>query len=428
MIDKQTLFRIFTETNKKLKLDLVPRECFNEAKKYFHYKEILAITGVRRCGKTSLMYSLMQYLINDKKKKVENLLYLNFEDERLAFIQPEDLEQIKEWFLEYSGAKGKLYFFLDEIQNVPLWEKWLSRSYEDVKYVVSGSNSTLLSSELASAITGRYIELSVYPFSFREFVIFKDSELLDIKKVYTLENTVRLKKLLKQYIQLGGFPEVLLHRKMKLLPQYYQTILLKDIISRYNIKHKNYLDKLSLFLVSNLGKLTSYNSLDKNYPLGINTIATYMDYMEKCFLLFFVNKFDYSLRKQNANPRKVYAIDTALAKSVSFNFSIDIGRVYENLVFIEFKRRGEEVFYFRGQGECDFLVKKGIKIKQAVQVCYELTETNRKREINGLLEVMKKYHLKEGIIITSDLFDDEIIEEMKIKYLPLWLWLLFSNK
>jgi predicted AAA+ superfamily ATPase len=421
MIDKSILFRIFEEREEKFNLDIINRQCEKEALKFLRYKEILAITGVRRCGKTYLLYYLMSYLNKSEKVPKENILYINFEDERLAFIEPKDLDTLYEWFLEYAKPEGKLYFFLDEIQNVPLWEKWLSRIYEKVKLVVTGSNSTLLSSEIATALTGRSIELQLRPFSFSEYVAYKEKYL---KKSYTAEFKAKASGYLEEFIELGGFPEVLIAKKIELLSEYYKAILLRDIISRYSIKHRDYVEKISLYLLSNLGKPVSLYSLIKDNPLGINTIKNYLLYMERCFLLSFVKKFDYSLRKQNANPRKVYCVDPALARQVSFKFTQDRGRIIENIIFNELQSRNKEVYYFRRKNECDFVIKDGLKIKEAIQVCYEFNEDNRERELGGLREAMEKFNLKKGIIINYA--HEELLEEegMIIAVIPLWKWLL----
>lgn len=258
-----------------------------DALRYLHYTEILAITGVRRSGKTYLMYALMQHLVNQQKVLSSQVLYLNFEDERLALIEPSDLELIHQWFLEYSSPKGKLYFFLDEIQNVPLWEKWLSRSYESIKFVISGSNATLLSSELSSALTGRHVEMEVYPFSFKEYLHHLNIPYDSKKALYSTESKAAIAKAFSHYCQQGGFPEVLLKGKKDLLSQYYKDILLRDVIARYNIRHKDYLEKLAFFLLSNISRPVSLYALNKIYPLGINTIKNYLYYLEKSFLFFF---------------------------------------------------------------------------------------------------------------------------------------------
>ena len=422
MISKEVVFRIFSESEERLKTPVVERYCTQKAAEYLGYKEILAITGVRRCGKTYLMFFLMQRLVAEGIPQ-KNIVYLNFEDERLSFIEPKDLDLLYEYFLEYSETSGKLYFFLDEIQNVPLWEKWLSRMFEKVKFVISGSSSALLSSEIATAITGRSIELELFPFSFKEYVLFKDKTLLE-KKSHTAENKAKILILFSDYLGRGSFPEVLLNNKPDLLQEYFRAIILRDIIKRYTIRHTDAIEKLSLFLLSNIGKPISLYGLEKEHPLGINTIKNYLSYMEKCYLIRFVKKYDYSLRKQNANPRKVYSIDTALSEKVSFKFSEDKGRVIENLVLIEFLRRKKQVYYHKKIRECDFVIQEGLKIKKAIQVCYELNKDSREREINGLLETLNVYELREGLIISYEEESEHTIDNKKIMVLPIWKWLL----
>lgn len=423
MISKETMFRIFSEREEKFNLELIERYCEKQAIIYIDYKEIFAITGVRRCGKTHLMYNLINHLLKNGVSK-ENILYLNFEDERLAFIEAVDLDKIYELFLEFSSPKGKLYFFLDEIQNVPLWEKWLSRMYEKIKFVISGSNSTLLSSEIATAITGRSIELTLYPFSFKEYVGYKNNSLLERKSWNLAETKSKILSLFNEYIAKGGFPEVLFYGKTDLLSEYYKAILLKDIISRYNIKHKDEMEKISLFLLSNFSKPTSLYALEKDHDMGINTIKNYLNYMEKCFLLFFMRKFDYSLKKQNYNAKKVYTIDIALSRRIGFTFTEDKGRIMENLIFLNMKRNNKESYYYKGKGECDFLIKEGLKISEAIQVCHEINNENHKRELDGLLEAMEKYKLAKGTIITYDEEKEINVDGKKVYVVPIWKALL----
>lgn len=415
MIDKNILFRIFEESKDKFNLKINLRDKFKLAKKYLNYKEILAITGVRRCGKTYLMYGLMQDLV--KTVPLKNILYLNFEDERLAFIEVQDLDKIFEYYYEFSGAKGKLFLFFDEIQEVPMWEKWLSRSYEQHKFIISGSNSNLLSSELSSTITGRYIQLMIYPFSFKEFILGKYS-------LNKTEDIGHIKLKFNEYLLKGGFPESLLYGKTDLLQEYYKSILLKDVISRYNIKHKSLLERLAVFIASNTGKPISLYSLNKQYDISVNTIKNYLSYLEKSFLFINIKKFDYSLKKQQYNPVKIYGIDVALMDSINFKFSKDIGRKLENVVLLELFNRNLEVFYHRNKIECDFVLKQGLKIIQAIQVCYELNKDNEKRELNGLMDALKNYNLKQGLILTYDQEREFEIDGIKIIVKPIWKWLL----
>jgi uncharacterized protein len=353
----------------------------------------------------------------DEQKEVHSKVYINFEDERLAFIEPKDLDLLIEYYLEFENPKGRVYFFFDEIQNVPLWEKWVSRLYEKYKFILSGSNAKLLSSDLASALTGRHKEFRVYPFRFCEFVT-------DFKIDNTIESSAKVKRLFAEFFKKGGFPESLLFNKTDLLQEYYRNILLKDVIGRYNIKYKSLIEKLSLFMLSNIAKPVSLYALEKRYDAGINTLKNYVSYLESSFLLFSIDLFSYSIKKQQYNPSKFYAVDVALAQAVSFEFTGNDGRKLENVVLIELKSKGEDVFYHRGKKECDFVVKKGLKIVKAVQVCFSLDEENEKREVEGLVDACKCYELKEGLLLTYDQEKDFVKDGVKIKVKPVWKWLL----
>jgi uncharacterized protein len=415
MIDKNTLFRIFDESKEKYRVKLKQRETFDKIVPYIDYKEIIVFSGVRRCGKTSLMYSLMQYL-DDNKKDISKV-YINFEDERLAFLEPSDLDKIFEYYIEYENPKGKIYFFLDEIQNVKLWEKWLNRSYEKYKFIISGSNAKLLSSELSTALTGRHKEFHVYPFRFKEFISEK-------KISFTVENIAYFRRKFDEYLSKGGFPESLLNNKTDLLQDYYRNILFKDVIGRHNIKHKSLIEKLSLFILSNSGKTISLYKLEKDYDAGINTIKNYVSYLESAFLIFSINFFSFSLKKQQYNPPKMYSIDVALSNSIAFKISDNKGRMLENVVLIDLKARDDKVYYHKDKKECDFVIKKGNKIVEAIQVCYDLDEDNKKREIDGLLEALEKFKLKQGLILTYDQEDEILVNKKKILVKPVWKWIL----
>ncbi|MDD4251040.1 MAG: ATP-binding protein [Candidatus ainarchaeum sp.] len=415
MLDKNIVFRIFEESKEKYKIPLKKRLLFDSIIPVLNYKEALVLSGVRRCGKTSLMFALMQYL--DGQKEVHSKVYINFEDERLAFIEPKDLDLLIEYYLEFENPKGKVYFFFDEIQNVPLWEKWVSRLYEKYKFILSGSNAKLLSSDLASALTGRYKEFRVYPFSFKEFVG-------EFKLNNTIESNAKAKRLFGEFVIRGGFPESLLFNKTDLLQEYYRNILLKDVIGRYNIKYKSLIEKLSLFILSNIGKTISLYSLEKNYDAGINTIKNYIGYLESSFLIFSIDLFAFSIKKQQNSPSKFFAVDIALAQSVSFEFTKNDGRKLENIVLIELKSKCNEIYYYKEKFECDFIIKKGLNIVEAIQVCYQLNEENKVREISGLIDACKTHNLKEGLLLTFD--EEEIFQkdDIKIEVKPVWKWLL----
>jgi uncharacterized protein len=317
---------------------------------------------------------------------------------------------------------------LDEIQNVKLWEKWISRMYEkNIKFIVTGSNASLLSSEFSTALTGRNVVLEMFPFSFKEFIGIKNSKLLD-KKYYTEEEKAKINRHLTEYIENGGFPEVVLKKRKEILSNYFNDILFRDIIKRYTIKYKDALEKLALYLISNTASLASYQQIQKILNMkSINTAKNYTNYLEKAFLIYKVPLLSYSLKQQIYNPFKVYCIDTGLANAVAFKTSENLGNKYENIAFLELKRRKKETYYWKDEKgkEIDFLIKEKNKITQAIQVCYDLNnKETHKRETTALLSALQKFKLKKGTIITNNMEKTEKHEKKTITYTPLWKWLI----
>ena len=409
--------------------DLVKRESQEIIKFYIKQKEAVIITGVRRSGKSSLMRLISNDIMKEYDVPFDNILYLNFEDERFIDFSHSDFEPLYETFIELYQPKGTKYIFIDEIQNIKGWEKWVNRLYEfeDIKIFVTGSNATLLSSEIASALTGRNRQLTCFPFSFCEFLRLRGYEFHQ-KDLYLREKRAKIKNLFNEYIDLGGFPEVLKNKDATLLEQYLKDIIYRDVIARYKIKNIKEIRELVLFLSSNIGKTHSYNSLkDLIEVKSLNTVKNYLEILENVYLFFCVDLFDYSVKKQIYNPSKIYSIDSALSRSVAFKFSQDSGHIYENFVFIELLRRNKEIFYWKSKRgkEVDFIVKKGLKIEQAIQVSTTLSEYKTKqREIDGLLDASQELNVKDLIIITEDDEGEEEIGETKIKLIPLWKWML----
>lgn len=403
------------------KKDLIKRDI--DMQKYVGTKQIVVISGVRRCGKSSLIH-----LIKDDVKDMKNecgILYVNFDDERLSGILPEDFNNIFSIFLEdFNPDKKSMYFFFDEIQNAHGWEKFLNRMYErSVKIFVSGSNATLLSSEIATSLTGRNTVVELYPFSFKEYLLL-NRENAEITGLSTTKRAT-LKNHFEDYLNYGGFPLVIKEKNKEILKDYYNDIFYRDVIARHSVTKVREMKLIGNFLASNIGKIYSYNTLRNISGLNsLSTVKNYLDYFRDAFIFFSVDKYSYSLKSQIFSSKKVYCIDHALAREVGFGFSENLGRVLENIVFIELKRRKKEIYYYEDTYECDFLIKEKNKITQAVQVTKELTEENRKRELNGLLGAMKQYKLNEGIILTED--QDDVIEMdgKSIVLKPIWLWLL----
>ena len=384
---------------------------------YLEFREIKIIEGARRVGKSTLVYQVIKKVYEKSKK----ILYLNFDDE---VLRQYSLSEVYYKFLEKSDVD---YLFVDEVQNCKEWVSFVRKIYDlkEVKQIwITGSNSSLIKKEYATLLTGRNITLKINSLSFKEYLNFKNVEfnfnLLSSKKI------VEIKKNFKNYIKFGSFPEVALRKvnQKELLINYYEDFLYKDIVSRYNVNSKK-LKELGLFLSSNLGSLISYRNLAKTLNLNYNTVVDYLSYFKEVYLFDEIYKYDYSLKKQISSDKKIYSIDTGISNAISFNFSQNLGRNYENLVFNELKRRKNDIYLNRDVLECDFVVKEGLNIVKAIQVTVSLEDLKtKKREIDGLLVALKKYDLDEGLILTHDEENEIFYNGKKIIIKPIWKWLL----
>ena len=297
-----------------------------------------------------------------------------------------------------------------------------------VKIIVTGSSSKLLDSEYATTLTGRTLPITVFPMSFMEYLKFHNVKTKDRLSLVSKKRDIVA--LLKKYIEQGGFPEVLLTGK-ELLQKYFDDIIFKDIIDRHEIRDTNTIKRIAHFLLTNIAKEYTYNSIRKMFGVSLDLIRQYIGYIEASYLTFSVSMFSYSLKEQNINPRKVYCIDTGLRNVVGFKFSEDYGRLYENIVFVELKRRLSEslsdIFYWKNKRgkEVDFIVKEGLKTKEVIHACGNVEDKKTKeREVEGLLEALKEFKLKEGSVITEAFEGEEIIGKKKVKFIPLWKWAL----
>lgn len=433
-MEKEKLKELIIEHKEKFlkKTELVKREIQKDIAPLLNQREIIIITGVRRGGKSSLMRLISNDLIEKYDILQDNILYLNFEDERFTYFDINDFEQVYEIFLELYHPVGRKYFFLDEIQNVKGWEKWLNRLYEfeDLKIFVTGSNATLLSPEIATALTGRNRQLIVYPFSFNEFLSLRNYSITE-KDFYLREKRIEIKRLFDEYLKLGGFPEVLKISDNTLLEQYLKDIIYRDVIARYSIRNIKEIKELTLFLASNIGTIQSYNNLREMINVkSLNTIKNYLEMLENVFLFFKIDLFSFSVKKQIYNPSKIYSVDSALSNAIAFKFSENIGHIYENIVFIELQRRNKEVFYWKSKRgrEVDFVIKSGLKIDEAIQVCFSFTDKKtRDRELESLLSAKNELNVDNLVMITEDEKGEEVIDGATVRIIPLWKWLLQSE-
>jgi len=412
---------------------LIRREIQDEIANYIPQREILIITGVRRSGKSSLMKLVCDDLLSREDVLENNILYLNFEDERFVPFTVQDFEPLYETFIEMENPQGRIYLFLDEIQNISGWEKWLNRLYEfeNVKIFVTGSNASLLSSEISTALTGRNRQIVIWPFSLREFLTMK-GVIIDAKSLYKRQKKVEIKRLFREYLELGGFPEVLKIGDTTLLEQYYKDIIYRDVITRHGIKNIKEIKELTLFLAANPGTVQSYKNMQR--MIGVrsqNTVKNYLKALNDVYLFFSMDLFDYSLKRQIYNPSKIYCIDAALSNSISFKFSQNMGHIYENIVFLELLRRNKELYYWKSKKgkEVDFIIKEGLHITEAIQVCFSLEdERTRQRELQALTEVKDELKAVRLLVITDDEESTVPAELLRgqgeINIIPLWKWLL----
>jgi len=388
MILKKTLAEVAKAQRKNLKDTGIEREMLKKIS--LNQQMIQVISGIRRSGKSTLMKQLM--------KKIKKYYYFNFEDIRSIGFTVKDFEKLDEIFKENFGESN--HYFFDEIQNVPEWERFIRQKHDEgKKIIITGSNASLLSRELGTKLTGRHLTYELFPFSYKEMLKLKGKK----ESIKTL----------REYLNKGGFPEYLKYEKTEILQELLKDILARDIIVRHKLKDSKIIKELTIYLISNIGKEFSYNKLKEYFNTGsTNTIISYISFLEDSFVLFTVPRFDYSLKKQIINPKKIYAIDTGLIRANTTSFTLDDGRIIENAVFLHLRKKYKEIFYYKGNRECDFLVKEGTKITQAVQVCNILTEENKQREIEGLQEAMQKFNLKKGTIITMNQKDK--IENVEI--------------
>lgn len=393
-----------------------------ELLKFLSHPNILVISGIRRSGKSITSFMLLEN---------ESYGYINFDDERLAGFEAKNLNQLIESFYELYGTDLN-YFIFDEIQNIENWQLFVNRLRRTKKIILTGSNANLLSGELSTHLTGRYIEFTICPFSFSEFLKFKGA-FLNEKDFFSTKSIARTKKLLNDYLSTGGFPEVYKFGKT-IVSRIYSDIINKDVLLRHKIKHKDAFKKLTKFLISSFGNEIVFRKLKEEVSIkDVHTIRNYIAYLENTYLIFLVEKFSFKLKQQMIAPKKVYCMDNGIVKSIAFQFSQNLGRFMENMVAVELYRRKSclnkefEIYYWKDYSgkEVDFVVKGKQKVKRLVQVCYSIDDLNvKKRELNSLAEAGKKLRCDDLLLITWGDEGEERYKGKEIKVIPLWKWLL----
>ncbi|MFN4132768.1 MAG: ATP-binding protein [Candidatus Hadarchaeales archaeon] len=418
--------------------ELKPRTTYiSKMEKMFGKGTATLLLGVRRAGKSSLAYLFLQKLISQSTIAHNDSLIVNFEDPRFPpNIGADDLMQIYEVYLRKLNPSWHIVL-LDEVQNVVGWEKFVRYILESKKtgVLITGSSSKLMGGEISTVLTGRHVDVKVFPLSFREFLEFKGIGLegeVDIAK-----NRLRILRELEEYLKWGGFPEVAISendtRKRELLSGYFSDIIMKDVVKRFSVREIKKLENLVGLYISNISTLQSFNRLKEATGLSLDTVERFSRYLEMAWLFFYLRKFEFSLKRQLKSVRKVYVIDPGFFHVKGFRVSENYGKLLENVVAIELLRRAAfcsppfEIYYWRDyQGkEVDFIVKQGGNVRQLMQTCYEVEDHEvKRREMIALVKASREVRCNNLLIVTWNHEGEERFKGKKVNFLPLWKWLL----
>ncbi len=393
--------------------------------------KIITIVGVRRCGKTYYLYQLLKRLLNDGLEK-HHVVYINFEDERLDF-KKEELDLILHAYRELypEVSLEKVHFFFDEFQNIDGWDQFVRRIHDTISknIYITGSNSRLLSKEISTSLRGRALPYELYPLSFREYLEFNCIAVNDFSSAGRAAVHIGFHRFLKH----GGFPELVgLPENLyeKVLQEYYNTMLFKDIVERYEIKQVHVLKYFLKRLFASISKDVSVNKIynelqSQGIKAGKNLLYEFMDAVENIYLMSILSKFNPSVVKQEMSEKKIYCIDNGLINAVTFRFSKDTGILLENMIAIELLKQGKQTFFYREKVECDFVVIEKNEVRTAIQVSLSIGDPDtRLREIRGLTAACKRFGLTEGIIITDDEEETFMENEIEIKVIPAFAYCL----
>lgn len=391
--------------------------------------KVVFFYGVRRSGKTFTLYEIF-------KKHPENSLYIDFEDDRLDGFETVDFERLKKAFFElkpHLASSKEIYFLLDEVQEVPGWEKFSRRAVEreGIKVFVSGSSSKVMPGEIQTELRGRSWNIEMFPFSFAEYLQQKGVDTHSPKMLHGRES-IAVKQHFTEYARWGGFPEVCFaesdFEKKKILREYLEAMFFKDMVERYRITNVPLLDLLFDKVFSSFSTKMSITAFYKQYhanmPFSKDILFNYYRYMQQSMLISEVKMFAESSYKRMRNPAKIYPADIGLCRKIT---SADTGRILEAVVFLEFKRQGRECFYFSNKHECDFIVKTGETEFVPYQVCTDIHEKNREREIYGLREACEYLGKKQGFLLTDNEEDELTVDGIMVTVLPVWKWILLKT-
>jgi predicted AAA+ superfamily ATPase len=378
------------------------------------------VSGLRRAGKSTLLAQMAHHL------GIDQFYYINFEDDRFLGFQAEDATDLYKVLLEVFGERK--IFIIDEVQNIPGWEHFVRRFMDmGFKFYITGSNASLLSKELGTRLTGRYVPIELLPFSFKEFMQFQGETVSDLNRMTTAD-AARLQNSLQFYLQLGGIPDALKYPELPLLRTLYDDVLYRDIATRYRLDAVTIIRELAFFLMSNPASLISFNKLKERFQVGsVNTIKSYIGYMENSWLFFTLNVYDFSVKRQQIAPKKVCCIDTGLANAIGFGFSPNTGKLLENLIYLALRRKTKDIYYFSSPGgyEVDFYLPKK---QQLIQVAQSLDHPAvRDREFRALQEAMRIVKVKSALILADASEDMVKINGTPVEIQSATQWLLMEE-
>jgi predicted AAA+ superfamily ATPase len=400
--------------------------------KWLRRPQVLALCGMRRSGKSTLMRQLARSLTDDEGVAPTEILFVNFE-EPIFLERPLDaaaLDRVFDTYHELSRPGPRPHLFLDEVQNVSGWARWVRARAETGRahVVVSGSSSRLLEPEIASVLTGRSVTRTLWPLSFREHLRFRGITVGAGSSL--LAQGARIRQQLGDHLRWGGLPEVVLASdvavKETLLKSYFRDILYRDVVARHQVRDIRALEQIAHHYLVNTASLSTFNRLKNAYGLAMDQVRAYTAHLEESYLIRAVPLYSPKVSQQARAPRKVYAIDVGLRNAVAFRFSQDLGRIAETAVHAHLCHDDDaRLFYFSGKHECDFLVWKGDRARAAIQVCYDTEDRELDpREPAGLVEAMDAVGLREGTILTHGLSADRRLGGRRIRIRPLWRWLV----
>lgn len=396
---------------------------------YVHTKELIVLIGSRRSGKSTILFQIMDALAKEKIPE-QAMLHLNFEEPKLIpFLTLKGLDDIYDTYREHIFPLGKAYLFLDEIQNIPGWERWVrARSEtENVKFFITGSSAKLMSREIATLLTGRHLSFEITPLSFREFLKFK--QIMLPKSRLPISAPPSIRQALNDFQFWGGFPAVTLaatnEHKQNILTEYFDDILYKDIVLRHNIRDAVLLRNLAVHLLTQTGKLLSFQRIANTFQISSDSATSYCRHLQESFMIELLPFFSLKASIRQRHPQKIQATDLGLRNAVSLAHSADEGRLIESIVYHSLRRRfAENVFYWSGNNEIDFIVREGNTITQIWQVVVEKLEDPEvlKRELQAIEEAKKLFPKAEAFIVSKILPEQRL--SIPYKIIPLWLFLL----